>query len=71
MVAHAPTLDILREKIHGLFDAAQVHVAHNHAFDDRILAQETRRLRLTKLSARPIFCTMQKGVQITKIPSDR
>jgi DNA polymerase III epsilon subunit-like protein len=71
MVKDAPTLVQLRDQIHELFDHAHVHVAHNIAFDDRILAQEIRRLKLQKFTTRPLYCTMKQGVEITKIPSDR
>ena len=60
MVKDAPTLEMIRENVHSLFNRAHVHVAHNHSFDERILAQEVRRLKLKKITKRPIFCTMKE-----------
>lgn len=71
MVKDAPTLDMIRENVHQLFDRAHIHVAHNIAFDERILAQEVRRLKLAKITKRPIFCTMMEWVEVVRIPSDR
>ena len=71
MVADKPTLDMIWNDIHAAFDAAHVHVAHNHSFDERIIAQEVRRLKLAKISKRPIYCTMKESVEVIRIPSDR
>ena len=60
MVKDAPTLDTIWENVHAAFDTAHVHVAHNHSFDERILTQEVRRLKLQKFTKRPIFCTMKE-----------
>ena len=71
MVADAPTIDIVWDTINPLFHSADVHIAHNHSFDERILAQEVRRLKLEKLTKRPVFCTMKQAVEVTRIPNDR
>jgi DNA polymerase III alpha subunit (gram-positive type) len=71
MVADAPSIETIRENIHPLFVDADVHVAHNHAFDDRILTQEIRRVKLEKLHKRPIYCTMRESVDIVRISNGR
>lgn len=60
MVKDAPTLDMIWDSIFVAFNHAHVHVAHNHSFDERILDQEMRRLKLEKISKRPTYCTMKK-----------
>ena len=71
MVKDAPTLDTVWENIFTVFNTAEIHVAHNHAFDDRIMTQEIRRLKLEKLSKRPVYCTMREWVDIARISNSR
>lgn len=71
MVKDAPTLDMVWDSIFVAFNHAHVHVAHNHSFDERILDQEMRRLKLEKISKRPTYCTMKKWVDIARISNNR
>jgi DNA polymerase III epsilon subunit-like protein len=60
MVKDAPRLKDIRRDIHKLFETADVYVAHNIAFDERILKQEAQRLELPLPYKKPNFCTMRE-----------
>jgi DNA polymerase III epsilon subunit-like protein len=60
MVVEAPKLKDIRWDIHKLFDIADIYVAHNIAFDERILKQEAKRIELPLPYKKSIYCTMKE-----------
>jgi DNA polymerase III subunit epsilon len=65
-----PLIDML-ERFSSAIDAADLVIAHNIDFDEKIVGAEFLRMKMrSSLFAKPRFCTMKSTVDLCRIPGN-